>query len=718
MTARAPLLRPADRREDRLLVAVHALGGAALALGFESWGLAGATLLTALLVALVRPRRVAAPPALEGLLGLLAAALGLLVSLHERRAGPGLALFLLVAQAIKLAAPRTRRDEGLGLVVGLVLAGAAASEGVSPLFGLVLLADIACLLALASLRARRDLIEVAAGARAPVVAAPGPTARRPAAALRRALALAPGLALAGAFFFAFPRVGAHLLPQQRDSRDRLSGFTEVVGLDDIGRIQQSDATAFRAELVAGTLPVAPYWRGRALDHYDGASWHATRVFGFAGVRLDGTDELRDPLVAVPEDAPTAEVVIYQEALGTRCLFTVGTTRGLHFKSARPAVVDRDALGTILCFPVPAVPIAYRLVAHPQVEVPRLHLTAVGARRVREHCQRLPDAVDRPRLAEYSARVLRARGVPEDAPASAVARALEDHLQTTFRYSLDANRTPGTEPVADFLFTLRAGHCEYFASALAVLLRVNGIPSRLVSGFRGGVFNAWAGTWTVRQRDAHAWVEAETEHGWVRLDATPDLDEAGGGGALTRLFELTAALTDWLELRWYKWVIAFDAPTTSAPPCAPCRAAAGRPRGARRRPRGRRRPGRRRARPAVALAIAGAAAAGLVALARGQGARRAARRGVTGPDAPLVAEVLDALARRGVVRRDGETLKEVLARARPALGPPVDDLVAWLPAYHAARFGGRPSDAAANAAARRALAALRAATAPPPSASSS
>ncbi|MBX3465939.1 MAG: DUF3488 domain-containing protein, partial [Planctomycetes bacterium] len=369
-----------------------------------------------------------------------------------------------------------------------------------------------------------------------------------------------GLALALVFFFAFPRVGAHLLPQARDARDRLSGFTEVVGLDDIGRIQQNDATAFRAELVSGTLPVAPYWRGRALDHYDGASWHTSRVLGFAGVRLDGdgNDELRDTLVDAPPSAPAAEVVIYQEALGTRCLFTVGTTRAIQFKSARPAVVDRDVLGTILCFPVPGQPIAYRLTTHPTLEVPRLHVTPLSARRVREHCLRLPAAVDRPRLEELSAGVLRARGVPEGAPPSVVARALEDHLQTNYRYTLDAARTPGTEPVADFLFERRAGHCEYFASALAVLLRVNGIPSRLVSGFRGGVYSAWSGAWTVRQRDAHAWVEAETERGWMRLDATPDQDEAAAGGVLSRMFEAASALTDWLELRWYKWVIAFDA----------------------------------------------------------------------------------------------------------------------------------------------------------------
>src|SRR5690606_4961863 len=116
-------------------------------------------------------------------------------------------------------------------------------------------------------------------------------------------------------------------------------------------------------------------------------------------------------------------------------------------------------------------------------------------------------------------------------------------------------------------------------------------------------------------------------------------------------------------------------------------------------------------PAAVLA-AGLGVAAL-ALVRRRGARAAARRGIAGVDAALVAEVLEVLAARGVERREGETLREVVARARAELGPGVDALVAWVPACYAARFGGRPSDPAANEAARRALAALR--SPPPPTA---
>jgi transglutaminase-like putative cysteine protease len=697
------------RREDRLLLFAFACGAGAIAIALESWALGAGAVVTTLSAILARARRRAAPPALEAGLGLLAALAGAPLAMQEQSAAPGLALFLLVAQAVKLSAPRAPRDESLALVIGVVLAGVGASEGVSPIFGVLFLANVLTLLSLSALRTRRALVADAERAQAPIVsaaAAPGGRAARAlSGAAGRLRTIAPIALVTVAFFLVFPRIGAHLLPSQRESRDRLSGFTDVVGLEDMGRIQQSDAIAFRAELLTGTLQAAPYWRGRAMDLYDGETWQTSRVFGFTGTPLSiaANGDLHEPLIRVPDTAPSADVVIYQEPFGTRCLFTVGTLRAVQFKTARPALIERDALGAVLAVRAPAVPIAYRVVVHPQAEVPSLHETALTKKRISDYCLRLPDRVDRERLLDYTRTVLRARGVAPDAPPSVIARALEDHLATEFRYSLEAGRTPGTEPVADFLFNLRAGHCEYFAATLAVLLRLNGVPARLVSGFRGGDYSGWSQAWTVRQRDAHAWVEAETEHGWTRYDATP----AQVGGEASAIAEAATAVADWLELRWYKWVIAYDAYDQRsaivklrdfiAETGADLR--------------------ERLAQLApdvpvgvVALALAAAVSLGAWLLALGLRARRRGQHtgpGVPrGPDAALVADVLAALAARGVIRRPDETIQELMSRARRELGPACDDLVAWVPAYYAARFGAASSDARRNDGARRALATLR------------
>ena len=99
-------------------------------------------------------------------------------------------------------------------------------------------------------------------------------------------------------------------------------------------------------------------------------------------------------------------------------------------------------------------------------------------------------------------------------------ALTQHLATGYRYSLTYERT-SSEPLLDFLFVHREGHCEYFASAFAALARTVGIPARVVVGYRVAEKNPLGGDYIVRERNAHAWVEAYLEgKGWTTYDPTP------------------------------------------------------------------------------------------------------------------------------------------------------------------------------------------------------
>ena len=116
---------------------------------------------------------------------------------------------------------------------------------------------------------------------------------------------------------------------------------------------------------------------------------------------------------------------------------------------------------------------------------------------------------------------------------------------------------GPDPLADFLFNVRSGHCEYFATAMAVMLRTQGIASRLVNGFLPGEFNEAAGAYTVRQSDAHSWVEVyfpETKS-WVTFDPTPSAGRTptvrtGLAGYLSKYSEA-------LELMWFQYVVGYD-----------------------------------------------------------------------------------------------------------------------------------------------------------------
>jgi transglutaminase-like putative cysteine protease len=135
-----------------------------------------------------------------------------------------------------------------------------------------------------------------------------------------------------------------------------------------------------------------------------------------------------------------------------------------------------------------------------------------------------------------------------------AKAIEQYLQTNFSYTLQLPGVREPDPLAYFLFERKKGHCEYFASSMAIMLRTQGIPARVVNGFRGGEYNDLTGSYIVREKDAHSWVEAYfPEYGWVTFDPTPSGPAAGDGGSLSRM----ALYLDAMREIWREWVINYD-----------------------------------------------------------------------------------------------------------------------------------------------------------------
>jgi hypothetical protein len=134
-----------------------------------------------------------------------------------------------------------------------------------------------------------------------------------------------------------------------------------------------------------------------------------------------------------------------------------------------------------------------------------------------------------------------------------AAAIQQYLMTRYGYTLELDRTMPRDPVANFLFVRKQGHCEYFASAMAIMLRTLGIPARIVNGFRGGEFNDLTGSYLVRARDAHSWVEAYIPgYGWTTFDPTP----AGLGYTHGRWNRLQLYLDAASEF-WREWVVNYD-----------------------------------------------------------------------------------------------------------------------------------------------------------------
>ena len=153
----------------------------------------------------------------------------------------------------------------------------------------------------------------------------------------------------------------------------------------------------------------------------------------------------------------------------------------------------------------------------------------------------------PRVIELAKKITAGR---TNAPAKLLA--IIDWLRTTHDYTTNLQRNPAiADPLEDFLFEQKAGHCEYFASATAVLLRAAGVPSRYVNGFLGGEWNEIGHYVAVRENRAHSWAEAYMgELGWMRVDATPPNRGLFRMGRLRQIF-------DSIDFFWGRWVVGYD-----------------------------------------------------------------------------------------------------------------------------------------------------------------
>src|SRR5262249_1524980 len=135
-----------------------------------------------------------------------------------------------------------------------------------------------------------------------------------------------------------------------------------------------------------------------------------------------------------------------------------------------------------------------------------------------------------------------------------ARALEQYLQTNFGYTLELPGQAEGDPLSHFLFERKQGHCDSFASSMVILLRPLGIPARVVNGFRGGEYNDLTGSYIVREKNAHSWVEAYfPEYGWVTFDPTPAGPDAKPAAGWARL----ALYMDAAQEMWREWIINYD-----------------------------------------------------------------------------------------------------------------------------------------------------------------
>lgn len=290
---------------------------------------------------------------------------------------------------------------------------------------------------------------------------------------------------------------------QTASASSYTGFTERLALQAPHQGKLSKAIVL---YVQADRPL--YLRGAVFD-----TFAADDVWGQSTKRTEklSLDDGRLQFGTRPDRDLVSQVITVKRGLPAR-LFAAERVKTLQFPAK---VLARDPAGTLQT-PAPLSAGTVYTVQSRLLMVAGRPASGREALRNPAPYLQLPTAFDA-RIGDLAAEV--SRGAT-----SALERAatLEHFLRHAYHYTLDtlSPAQPRTS-LASFLFETRRGHCEYFATALAVMLRTQGIPSRLATGFVAANYNPLTGYYEVRALDAHAWVEAYVpEHGWVLFEPTP------------------------------------------------------------------------------------------------------------------------------------------------------------------------------------------------------
>lgn len=353
------------------------------------------------------------------------------------------------------------------------------------------------------------------------------------------------LMLTAGLFFLLPRTADAALSRLVSHRIYLPGFSNHVSLGEIGEIKTSSRPILHIRIFSAERLGSLKWRGGGLTTFDGKAWSNSTV---------GPDRIpadRGHVTLLPPGERRAGRHITYDvdlnALDNETLFFAGTPEGVDIPDP---FLMRDAGGSLRLGQRPSEGFryeAYSLLEDP----PETALAGWASPPLPEPDRRrnleLPVSLDA-RVANL-ARTWAASGVTD----LERARAIERHLRSDYGYTLTLPSQEVADPLAYFLFTRRRGHCEYFASAMAVMLRTLGMPARLATGFQGGIYNPLTDLWLVRASDAHAWVEAWIPgYGWSTFDPTPPDPELHSFGIAARI----GLYLDAAETFWREWVVSY------------------------------------------------------------------------------------------------------------------------------------------------------------------
>jgi protein-glutamine gamma-glutamyltransferase len=477
---------------------------------------------------------------------------------------------ILFATLVRLYSARSNRDYAFlaVLAVASMLVSAVLTVETSFLIALAvfLVLSVSTFVAL-------EMRRSSTGAVSPPMEPGSPTARR----LNRALGLTSLLVAAGVLatgivlFFMIPRVTTGYLSSLSLQPGLLTGFSDNVALGQIGEIKKNPAVVMRIRVDGDPARASDmHWRGIVLTNFDGHRW-TTPSQGETVLEPNGDSEyfFGAPPRASDRSNPLRYTVL-MEPIATDAIFVappVGAVRGRFGLDSVPPLGPQPSRGYLL--PPGGRPNhGYLFVDrtgslfNPSRNDSKIQyegtspLPLATPSDLRKASPNYPDDIRDTylQLPELDPRVkklaeeITARSTNDYDRAANIRR----YLIANYAYTLNLTAPRNGDPLAYFLFVRRAGHCEYFATAMTIMLRSIGVPARYVTGFLPGEYNDVGGDYIIRGSDAHAWVEVFfSDYGWVTFDPTPAGNEQRGFLSRFGLY------WDWFQLTWNEWFINYD-----------------------------------------------------------------------------------------------------------------------------------------------------------------
>lgn len=370
----------------------------------------------------------------------------------------------------------------------------------------------------------------------------------------------------------------------------VTGFSENIALGEVTDIKQDHGIAMRVD-VEGTdaVPQVPYWRMVVLDEYASGSFRVSRaVKGKVGVRSSPMLDLPGDLALVrasgiKTEPSDARYVVFVEAGVSRFLPLPGAFNKLRFKEMHE-IVENDVFRTFSTNKQSAALMSFRvegvdfsgIIPDPRFGTRTFRAPAIDAdesldEKFRMRFLNYPATTlsvpVSPEAQEYLKGVVQEITAGDTLDARTFAQRAFTWLAGNHHYSLGVSLPPPAsedeDPVVRWMKADLPGHCEFFAASFILLSRTAGFPTRAVTGFKGGTWNAYENYFMIRHSDAHAWCEVYDGKGaWFRVDPTP-----GGGGVVEANRSVAVgtlasdhsfgAYFDSLRMLWYRRIVNFD-----------------------------------------------------------------------------------------------------------------------------------------------------------------